>query len=121
VRRLLCFLVRLYPARWRKRYAAEFTALLEDSTPRVVDLLDILQGAIEMQVKNWTFGRIVAAFVVAGVLVGFAVAATRPRRYMSKAVLEQRTDSSEEVVTAFRKALNRDFDKLRGRDSSYPA
>lgn len=112
MKRLFCFLVRLYPARWRERYADEFKALLEDSELRLVDLFDVLRGAIDMQVKNRTFGKIVVAFAVAGVLVGLAVAATRPQRYVSKAVLEQRTDSPEDVLIALRKALNQDFDKL---------
>lgn len=111
MRRLLCFLVRLYPSRWRERYGEEFTALLEDLELRLTDLFDVLGAAIDMQTKNWTFAKIVVAFAVAGLLVGLAFAATSPQRYVSQAVLEQRTDSSEDVLTAFRKALNRDLDK----------
>ena len=66
-----------------------------------------------MQVRGWSIQRIVAASVAVGVLVSLAVATSRPERYESKAVLEQRTNNSEDVPVAFRKALNADFDKLR--------
>lgn len=33
MRRVVRFLVRLYPANWRERYGEEFEALLEDAPP----------------------------------------------------------------------------------------
>lgn len=39
------WLIHLYPAAWRRRYAREFIALLEDRPARPTDLLDIAFGA----------------------------------------------------------------------------
>jgi hypothetical protein len=62
----------LYPRPWRVRYGSEFAALLEDSGLPLKDVPDIVLGAIQMQIKNWTFARTVAVFAVAGALVGLA-------------------------------------------------
>lgn len=40
------WLVRLYPPRWRRRYEAEFVALLEDVRPRGLALVNVLVGAL---------------------------------------------------------------------------
>jgi hypothetical protein len=42
MKRMLKLLARLYPAEWRRRYGAEYEALLEEKTPRVRDLFDVL-------------------------------------------------------------------------------
>jgi uncharacterized protein YlaI len=45
-------LVYLYPRSWRERYQEEFIALLEQyQKPRVVDIFDILLGAIDAQIQ----------------------------------------------------------------------
>src|SRR5690348_18187904 len=41
------WLVRLYPASWRERYADEFVAMLEDARPSFTDYADILLGALD--------------------------------------------------------------------------
>jgi hypothetical protein len=41
------WLVRLYPRAWRQRYEAEFTALLEQQTLTVADVIDVLRGALD--------------------------------------------------------------------------
>ena len=40
-------LIRLYPPAWRKRYEAEFLALLEARPPTLYDRFDILRGALD--------------------------------------------------------------------------
>ena len=54
----LKFLARLYPPSWRKRYGTEFEVLLEDATPSVRDVFDLLCGALKMQITTWSFGKI---------------------------------------------------------------
>jgi len=41
------WLLRLYPRRWRERYEAEMTALLEAGEPSLRDRLDLVRGAID--------------------------------------------------------------------------
>jgi hypothetical protein len=49
----LCrFAARLYPSWWRRRYATEFEALLEDVTPGWRALFDVITGALTMQIKT---------------------------------------------------------------------
>jgi hypothetical protein len=40
-------LIRLYPPGWRKRYEAEFVALLEARPPTLYDRFDIVRGAVD--------------------------------------------------------------------------
>jgi hypothetical protein len=40
-------LIRLYPPSWRKRYEAEFVALLEARPPTLYDRFDIVRGALD--------------------------------------------------------------------------
>jgi hypothetical protein len=41
------WLVRLYPRIWRERYEEEFVALLEQYPPTLMDILDIVLGALD--------------------------------------------------------------------------
>jgi len=84
MKRVMRFFARLYPSSWRKRYGAEFDALLEDATPSGRDAFDVLRGALKMRVTTWTFGRIVLAGVVAGMLMAAAVSVALPAHYLSQ-------------------------------------
>lgn len=88
MKRTLKFLARLYPRSWRKRYGAEFDALLEDATPSVRDTLDTLWGAFKMQVTTWSFGRITLVGSLAGVLVAAAISFAVPLHYLSQSFVE---------------------------------
>ena len=68
MKRLLRIVARLYPAAWRKRYGDEFDILLEDARPGLTGALDILKGALVMQLFSWTPLRVLAVSVTAGVL-----------------------------------------------------
>ncbi|MBI3208833.1 MAG: hypothetical protein HYZ37_08020 [Candidatus Solibacter usitatus] len=73
MKRLLRILVRLYPADWRRRYGLEFEALLEDARPGLGGALDILKGALIMQLTK-NFMIVAAAIVVVlGVLTAMDV------------------------------------------------
>lgn len=80
------FLIKLYPAWWRRRYGRELEALLEDSGS--CDAWDLFRAAMEMQMKTWSFARIVTVCGIAGVLVAGAMAFSMPYRYRSTATLK---------------------------------
>jgi hypothetical protein len=88
MKRILQFLARLYPSIWRKRYGAEFDALLEDATPSARDAFDLLWGAFKMQITTWSFGRITLAGSLAGVLVAAAISFAVPLHYLSQSFVE---------------------------------
>jgi uncharacterized protein YndB with AHSA1/START domain len=44
-------LVRCYPAKWRARYGAEFAALLEEHPLGLLDVVDVLRGALDAQLR----------------------------------------------------------------------
>ena len=79
MRRLLKFLVRLYPSDWRKRYGVEYEALLDEVTPRARDAFDVLWQALKMQAKSWNLVKVVlpcavcGAFVAGGITGGVSV------------------------------------------------
>jgi hypothetical protein len=72
MRRLIRFATCLYPAAWRKRYAREFDALLDEVNPRAADLLNVLGGALKMQLTQGGFWKFAAGFALAGALAGGA-------------------------------------------------
>ena len=87
MKRLILFVARLYPKLWRERYGAEFAALLEEVDPDWRASLDILKGALEMQMKTWNFGKILLAAGVAGALVAAGISFAVPKQYASQTVL----------------------------------
>lgn len=48
-RRLTRWAARLYPATWRNRYAAEFDALLDDISPTLSDVCNVLGHALQVR------------------------------------------------------------------------
>lgn len=87
MKRIMRFLTRLYPSRWRKRYGAEFDALLEDTTPSARNAFDVFGAALKMQMTAWGFGRITLAWTVAGTLMAAAISFAFPVQYASRTVL----------------------------------
>jgi uncharacterized protein involved in exopolysaccharide biosynthesis len=87
MRRLMRWAARLYPAAWRARYGDELEVLLEDAGASWTDLLDILRGALVMQMSGIGFWKIAAGFTLAGALISGAWSLTVPNRYVSSAVL----------------------------------
>jgi uncharacterized protein involved in exopolysaccharide biosynthesis len=105
MKRVLRFLVRLYPAWWRRRYGKELESLLEDSGSGWRDVRDLLRAAMEMQMSKWSFGRIVAVCGIAGVVLAGTAAFSRPDRFRSITVLKipealPRTGLSQVASTA---------------------
>jgi hypothetical protein len=99
MKHILRLLIRLYPAWWRRRYGRELEALLEDSGSH--DVWDVLRGAMEMQMKTWSFGRIVMVCGIAGVVVAGTVSFLFvPYPYRSTAVLRSEGDRSPDDWSA---------------------
>jgi hypothetical protein len=99
------FLIKLYPAQWRQRYAREMEALLEDS--RSHDAWDLLRGAMEIQMKTWSFGRIVTVCGIAGVVLAGIFAFSRPYPYRSTATLKISQMDSEAFLRVTEAAFTR--------------
>jgi hypothetical protein len=59
MRRLIRRAARLYPKTWRDRYGDEFDALLEDMSPSLGDVCDVLRDVLRVRVI--TAGRLVLA------------------------------------------------------------
>ena len=85
MKRLLRLATRLYPSWWRRRYASEFEAFIEDVKPGWRELLDVLNGAITMQIK--TLGIIPVFCALAGIAVGGLVAIRMPELYAASATI----------------------------------
>ena len=60
-------LVAMHPRAWRERYAAEFRALLEDTTLTPAAVVDILKNCIGLQARAHPGLLLVAGAVVASV------------------------------------------------------
>jgi ABC-type transporter Mla subunit MlaD len=68
MKRAMKLLARLYPSSWRERYGAEFEALLEDANPSAWHAIDVLWGALKMQLTGITIsisGKTLKVAVVA--------------------------------------------------------
>jgi len=107
---LITLAARLYPSPWRKRYSAEFLALLEDVNPGWRELFDVLGGALKMQLTTGaTYLKLGAAFALAGVLIATVASFVIPKAYVSTAVLrisdvDQLAKAEQNVLT--RKSLS---------------
>jgi hypothetical protein len=61
MRTLVRWAARLYPATWRNRYVAEFDALLEDISPSLGDLFDVLADVLRVRMTTSIDTCLVAA------------------------------------------------------------
>jgi hypothetical protein len=78
----------LYPRQWRERYGEEFSALLEDVGPGWRDSLDIMKGALVMQLTGWNTGRTLAMGGMLGALLAFGISFAIPKQFVSQAVIK---------------------------------
>jgi capsular polysaccharide biosynthesis protein len=87
MRRILLSLARCYPRLWRERYGLELMYVIENSTPRWRDCVDLLKGALVMrlQAPGWST---VGAFAILGALLGACALMFIPKAYVSTAVVE---------------------------------
>jgi hypothetical protein len=75
----------LYPADWRRRYGVEFQCLLDDTSPRWRDLLDVLLGGLQMRFMAASKVQIVAVCALIGAAPALVVSVRLPDRYMADA------------------------------------
>jgi hypothetical protein len=78
---LLRVAARLYPRAWRDRYGVEFDVLIDDMTPRWRHVVDIMVGALVMQISR--LAVIPVALAVAGAIIGAVVSRAMPPVYAS--------------------------------------
>jgi hypothetical protein len=78
--------IRCYPAAWRKRYGAEFAALLEDVGPGWRDWWDVARGGLKMRLK-WNFATVLTACGLLGAAVAGGWVYRVPDQFVSTAVL----------------------------------
>lgn len=100
MRRLLQLAARLYPPSWRRRYAREFDALLQDINPGWPQVWDVFHGAVSMQIRS--LGTIPVAATLAGVVIGGLVALSTPPVYASSATLRFNGPQSQILVNTER-------------------
>jgi hypothetical protein len=112
MRRWLSLAARLYPKAWRERYGVEFACLLDGVEPRGSDVLDVLRGAVTMQIKAMSgYLKLVGAAALAGAIVAIIVSFLLPGRYVSSAVIQggRKDDpqSVDQIHQAWRDVLSR--------------
>jgi hypothetical protein len=76
MKRLIRLASWLYPSSWRRRYAREFEALLDDVKPGPRQLFDVLKGAIAMRVRiEWSNIMRIGFRIILWAGAGFLVSA----------------------------------------------
>lgn len=99
MKRAMKLLARMYPLSWRERYGVEFDALLDDAKPSAWDAVDLLSGALKMQLKTWTPARMIVGFSILGTIVALAISFALPVRYVAQSrVLVTAADESAPVA-----------------------
>jgi len=102
MKRLAILIARLYPSAWRRRYGQELEALIEDLKPGPTSLLDILKGALTMQIKS--NGLKIALFGIAGAAIATSWLAMNDY-YVCSAVLRVR--DADAAFASVQSALSR--------------
>ncbi len=87
MKRVLVWAVRLYPVDWRRRYGTEFEALLNESGGDWPALMDVLRGAVTIQMKRWNVWKLTAIGGLAGAAIAGTVVGLLPTTYVSEGVI----------------------------------
>lgn len=118
MKRILKLFARLYPSEWHDRYGSEFDALLEDGHASARNAVDVLLGAMKMQMTTGSFWRIALACSFAGLLGAFAISFAMPVRYESQTVLTIASPAGsaplaggdrDQIIASLGNAFSRDF------------
>jgi hypothetical protein len=109
MRRIVKWVIRAYPSKWRSRYGPELEALVDDYDLSWRDALDVVRGAVLMQSVRWQV--VLAASAVAGVFVGLGVSFVMPQVHESTSLIEVISPRGEARPTtapvAFQTAMSR--------------
>lgn len=81
------FASKLYPRWWRDRYGEEFAVLLEDARPGLAGTLDVLKGAVAMQLATPSSWKAFLVCAALGPIIGVAATFLVTPQYSSSAVV----------------------------------
>ncbi len=87
MKRLIRLAARLYPRAWRDRYGLEFQALLDETKPGWRDIVDVLEGGVQMQVRRAHPVVVAAAVGIIGASAAGLVAINMADRFVSKGTM----------------------------------
>jgi hypothetical protein len=88
MKRWIALAAAIYPRRWREQFGQEFDALLDDVGPSRRVLMNVLGGAIRMQITTGAgLLKLVATTAIAGAVVSVGASFTVPPTYVSSAVM----------------------------------
>lgn len=110
--RLAHWMMRLYPARWRRRYGDELDALLADSGADARVVADLFKGGVRMQFSTWSFPKLALALGIGGVILGAGLALLLPSVYKSQATLVIMPAGITEGITDGRSPLNEQIQQM---------
>jgi hypothetical protein len=102
MKRLLHLAARLYPGAWRDRYGVEFQALLDETKPAWRDVVDVLNGGLQMRLRRAHPAITVAAFSIAGALGAGAIAFSTADRFASAGTMTMRPGGPSTAAEAAR-------------------
>ncbi|HVV44420.1 MAG TPA: hypothetical protein VHC72_04420, partial [Bryobacteraceae bacterium] len=110
--RIARWMIRLYPASWRKRYGDELEALLYETGADARVVGDLARGGMRMQLKAWPFPLLALVLGLAGLLLGTGISWLIPNTYVSQATLRLENASSpasanEEILRMMPAVLSR--------------
>jgi capsular polysaccharide biosynthesis protein len=117
MKRLAKWTMRLYPARWRRRYGDELDALLTESGADARVVADLFQGGVRMQFSTWSFAKLAVVLGLAGLLLGAAGSFLIAPIYQSRAVLELTSLSDEPATTQLNALIGRTAPLVLSRSS----
>jgi capsular polysaccharide biosynthesis protein len=125
MRRLTRILTRIYPPAWRSRYEAEFNALLDDLSPAWRTALNVVVGALAVQVGTRDLRRTVTVFGLIGLMTGCTCWLVMPNQYRSTAIIAIQSSgglaSSRLVSSALQALTSRLLHEIIQKDKLYPA
>lgn len=105
---------RFYPAAWRRRYATEFDAMLDEMDARWKDVFDTLKGAVTMQFTFWNLKGITLTCAAIGAVIAAAISFGNRGPYQSMSIMhisvgdaDAQIDSAQYLSQLEREALNR--------------
>jgi hypothetical protein len=107
MKKLLRLAARLYPATWRDRYGVEFQALLEEIDPGWPDIVDVLKGGLQMNLRRVHPAVIAVAVGLVGALIAGVAAFNTADRFVSQGTMSVNTSTPEDVMPRFATALDR--------------
>ena len=108
MRKLVRLAAWLYPSAWRRRYGAEFAALLDDAGPQWRDVFDVLSGAIKMQLSTWSLRNVTVACGMVGLIIAAGLGFSLPNVYVSRALLQMEApDANDQFARLWQQVVSR--------------